>query len=303
MSVGRLPFLATPTRTRFTFAPDNMHMRATEDTPPLHVGTAPAVATWRLDAKTLREARSPLRYPGGKSRAVRTILELIPPDTSTLVSPFIGGGSVELACAALGMKVVASDLFEPLVTFWQQLLADPDAVADEAAKLYPMQHPQFYELQRGFYSLSDPVQCAGTFYALNRASFSGVTLAGGMSPGHPRFTESSIDRLRKFSTSNLTVEHSDFTAAISNAPDDCVMYCDPPYMIESNLYGYRGDMHNGFDHLELARLLTARDNWVLSYNDCAAVRDLYGSYDIREPSWTYGMANDKRSREVLIVNL
>ena len=257
----------------------------------------------QLDAKTLRAARSPLRYPGGKSRAARTILELIPPDTRTLVSPFMGGGSVELACAALGMRVHASDLFEPLVTFWQQLLANPDAVADEAAKLFPMRHAKFYELQRGFYDLTDPVQRAGTFYALNRASFSGVTLAGGMSPGHPRFTESSIQRLREFRTSELSVTHCDFSEAISNAPTDCVMYCDPPYMIESNLYGYHGDMHDGIDHLELARLLTARENWVLSYNDCAAVRDLYGKYEVLEPTWTYGMANDKRSREVLIVNM
>ena len=279
-------------------------MKVTEDTFLAAVESAPLASTSRrLEARFLREARSPLRYPGGKSRAVRTILELIPPDTCTLVSPFVGGGSVELACAALGMKVKASDLFEPLVTFWQQLLKNPEAVADEAAKLFPMRHAQFYELQRGFYGMTDEVQRAGTFYALNRASFSGVTLAGGMSPGHPRFTESSIQLLRKFHVSNFTVEHRDFSETIPDAPDDCVMYCDPPYMIESNLYGYRGDMHDSFDHLELSRLLTARDNWVLSYNDCSAVRELYNAYEILTPSWTYGMANDKRSQEVLIVNL
>ena len=81
------------------------------------------------------------------------------------------------------------------------------------------------------------------------------------------------------------------------------MYCDPPYMIESNLYGYRGDMHDGFDHMALAALLSKRDNWILSYNDCQAVREMYAAYDILTPSWTYGMANDKRSREVLIVRI
>ena len=256
-----------------------------------------------LDAKFLRDARSPLRYPGGKSRAVRAILDLVPTNTRTLVSPFVGGGSVELACAALGMAVKASDLFEPLVTFWQQLLKDPEAVADEAAKLLPMRHAKFYELQRSFDSMSDHVQRAGTFYALNRASFSGVTLAGGMSPGHPRFTRSSIQRLKTFQVANFTVEHRDFTEAIPDAPDDCLIYCDPPYMIQSNLYGFRGDMHDGFDHIELSRLLKSRDNWLLSYNDCAAVREIYSGYHILTPSWTYGMANDKRSREVLIANL
>ena len=119
-------------------------MKVTEATLLTAVESVPLASTSRrLDARFLREARSPLRYPGGKSRAVRTILELIPPDTCTLVSPFVGGGSVELACAALGMRVKASDLFEPLVTFWQQLLKNPEAVDDEAAKLFPMRHAQF----------------------------------------------------------------------------------------------------------------------------------------------------------------
>ena len=235
---------------------------------------------------------------------MKTILELIPPDTSTVVSPFLGGGSVELACAAGGMWVRASDLFEPLVTFWQQLLKDPEAVADEAAKLLPMAHAQFYELQRNFDGMSDPVQRAGTFYAPQPR----VVLRESLSPEacrrdipdsqRARFKGSGRSRRR---TSPWT--HRDFTEAISDAPDDCVMYCDPPYMIDSNLYGFRGDMHDGFDHLALSRLLKARDSWVLSYNDCPAVRDLYSGYEILTPSWTYGMANDKRSREVLIVNL
>ena len=268
------------------------------------VATDAGFCTRPVDAAVLRAARSPLRYPGGKSRAVKAIVDLMPPDTRTVVSPFLGGGSVELACAALGMSVRASDLFEPLVTFWEQLLIAPAAVADEAARHYPLERDRFYELQRGFYEIEDAVQRAGVFYALNRASFSGVTLAGGMSPGHPRFTESSIARLRRFRTGDFAVRHSDFAAAIESAPANCVMYCDPPYMIESdNLYGYRGDMHSGFDHMRLAGLLTKRDNWILSYNDCATVRDLYADYTILTPSWTYGMANDKRSREVLVVNL
>ena len=265
----------------------------------------PALATHQLDRKALRAARSPLRYPGGKSRAVRTILELIPADATTMVSPFLGGGSVELACSALGMSVRASDLFEPLVTFWQQLLTSADAVADVAAEFLPLEHARFYELQRGFYDEPDPVRRAGVFYALNRASFSGVTLAGGMSPGHPRFTESAIQRLRSFHATDFEVKCRDFREAIAAAPQDggTVMYCDPPYMIESNLYGYRGDMHDGFDHMALAALLSKRDNWILSYNDCQAVREMYAAYDILTPSWTYGMANDKRSREVLIVRI
>lgn len=250
--------------------------------------------------------RSPLRYPGGKSRAVSAILSLIPPETTTLVSPFFGGGSVELACESFGMEVIGSDLFRPLVDFWQQVIADPAAVASAAEAHFPLEHDDFYRLQREFDAIEDPVLRAGAFYALNRSSFSGVTLSGGMSPGHPRFTTSSIERLRAFCTKRLSVHRLDFADAIRDAPKQCVVYCDPPYMIDSdNLYGNRGDLHKGFDHLALAEMLHERGNWILSYNDSAAVRELYAEYASKfvRPSWTYGMARDKRSRELLIVNL
>lgn len=43
-----------------------------------------------------RYTKSPLRYGGRKSLAVGLILEQIPSDIKRLISPFIGGGSVEV---------------------------------------------------------------------------------------------------------------------------------------------------------------------------------------------------------------
>ena len=42
-------------------------------------------------------AKSPLRYPGGKSRALKQILPLIPMSISEFREPFVGGGSVFFA--------------------------------------------------------------------------------------------------------------------------------------------------------------------------------------------------------------
>ncbi len=246
--------------------------------------------------------RSPLRYPGGKSRAVSAIMHLVPTDTKTMWSPFLGGGSVELACAARGIKVFGSDLFEPLVNFWNHLLEDAEQLADSVEDYLPLPKPRFYELQKTYPQMSDPLERAAVFFVLNRASYSGATLAGGMSPGHPRFTPSSIQRLRDFLIEGLSVKHCDYREAIADAPDE-LMYLDPPYIIESKLYGYKGDMHTDFDHEELARILRGKSRWILSYNDSDQIRQLYEGYEILTPQWVYGMANDKRSREVLIVNL
>ncbi|MFN7658083.1 MAG: DNA adenine methylase, partial [Dolichospermum sp.] len=38
--------------------------------------------------------KSPLRYPGGKSKAIKQISEYLPKKFSELREPFVGGGSV-----------------------------------------------------------------------------------------------------------------------------------------------------------------------------------------------------------------
>ena len=79
--------------------------------------------------------KTPLRYPGGKSRAVETIMPYIRDlDCGELCSPFLGGGSIELKCAEEGMTVHGYDLFQPLVWFWQKLLTDPAALVKEINK-------------------------------------------------------------------------------------------------------------------------------------------------------------------------
>ena len=55
--------------------------------------------------------KTPLRYPGGKSRAIDVIMPHIRSlDCGELCSPFLGGGSIELKCAEEGMVVHGYDL-------------------------------------------------------------------------------------------------------------------------------------------------------------------------------------------------
>lgn len=85
-----------------------------------------------------RYAKSPLRYGGGKSLAVGLIVEHFPNDIKRLISPFMGGGSVEIAVAnELGLEVMAFDVFDILVNFWQVLCEDSKGLYEELAKLEP----------------------------------------------------------------------------------------------------------------------------------------------------------------------
>lgn len=246
-----------------------------------------------------REPKSPLRYAGGKSRGVIKISHFIPQETKVICSPFIGGGSIELACANNGIFVYGYDNFKPLVEFWQCLLKNRNKLAEIVKEYYPLSKKKFYELQKSQHKPQSKYERAAIFYVLNRSSFSGTTMSGGMSPNHPRFTISSIERIENFQIENLHVEQADFKESIPKAKNT-LLYLDPPYLINQKLYGNRGNLHEGFDHNGLAKILKNRDNWILSYNESNEIDDLYDGYTFYYPKWKYGMSNNKKSREVLI---
>jgi DNA adenine methylase len=253
----------------------------------------------------LSTIKSPLRYPGGKSRAVKIIFEYIPFNTTELCSPFFGGGSFELYCVSKGIRVYGYDNFQPLVDFWQWLLKDPIKLSNAVEKVHPLKRSDFYQLQKIHTQSTDSFERAVLFFILNRTSFSGSTLSGGMASGgiddNPRFTKSSIERLRNFRIQNLSVDLLDFTKSIAKHPT-ALLYLDPPYIIDSKLYGIKGNLHKNFDHEALASILRKREKWILSYNDSNIIKKNYRDYQFVYPKWSYGMSNDKNSREVIILS-
>ena len=252
--------------------------------------------------RAIKPVKSPLRYPGGKTRAVKQILKLFPAWLDTMCSPFTGGGSIELACASqLGVKVYGYDAFAPVVNFWQELLRNPEGLAELVRRYYPLSRTKFYSLQKKYTDIKDRTALAAAFFVLNRTSFSGTTLSGGMSPGHPRFTKKIIDQLSGFKVSNFSVECADFTKSLPKHAKD-FLYLDPPYANGGSLYGKKGDHHKDFNHEKLAYIIKKRGGWLLSYNDCSMIRDLYADFKIIEPEWTYGMSVDKKSNEILILS-
>jgi DNA adenine methylase len=161
-------------------------------------------------------------------------------------------------------------------------------------------------------------EAAAQYYIVNRTSFSGATTSGGWSSkaSWARLTQRTLDNLAQFKIDNFIVKRADFKDAIAAHPD-AALYLDPPYCLNKEksrtqgdretLYGADGDHHGGFDHEGLADILKERSKWVLSYNNCDYVRNLYNGYKILEVEWTYGMKNvgsDKmgESSELLIVN-
>ena len=261
--------------------------------------------------------RSPLRYPGGKQRAAKQIADLFSSDQPLrIASPFFGGGSVELELASRGHSIIGSDFFAPVAAFWQQLKTNRKNLHAIASDFVPeMDKETFYELQRDLraeLSKATPstYRLAWLFFVINRSSFSGATLSGGMANGD-RFNQSAVDRLLPVDLSNVEIRHGDYWDQLFDRKRrrfrfDAI-YADPPYCLEvSKLYGDQGSTHEDFDHERFARHM----NWcsqqgariVISYNDCPTVRQLFAGWTFKQVSWAYGMNASKQSNEVLITN-
>lgn len=193
------------------------------------------------------------------------------------------------------------DVFQPLVAFWQYLISDPAGLYNMVKTLHPMSKEDFVMYRDGNPTMTGLEQAA-VFYALNRCSFSGSTMSGGMSNGHPRFNLSNMETLLSFNAAGLTVENMDFRDSIASNPNEFI-YLDPPYLLkkESNkLYGVAGSTHKDFNHDDLFELLKDRPNWIMSYNSGTEILEMYRDFPTCMPEWAYGMSKDKSSKEVLI---
>ena len=69
----------------------------------------------------MNRCKTPLRYPGGKSKATKKLFEHFPPlmQFEEYREPFLGGGSVAIAVtkAHPDMRIWVNDLYWPLYNF------------------------------------------------------------------------------------------------------------------------------------------------------------------------------------------
>lgn len=144
------------------------------------------------------------------------------------------------------------------------------------------------------------------YFIINRCSFSGSTLSGGFSKeaSSKRLTPSSINKIEAIDFTNIEIYNNDFYDFINNlTKDNTLKFLDPPYYLESKskLYGNNGDMHEGFNNILLFDLLNTK-NWIVTYNNCQHIRDMYKDYIIVVENWSYGMNTTKASSEIIIIS-
>lgn len=252
--------------------------------------------------------KSPLRYPGGKTRAVKILKKYVHeyfPGRKVLLSPFFGGGSFEIAMKEEGFRVFANDLFGPLFTFWTVLKDRAASLAQRVASQMPVSKEKFADFRKNIMNLSSQDDQAAAYYIINRCSFSGATFCGGYSAqaASGRLNESSLRTLQSANLDGIEFSNMDCCEFLRAHPEkaDTLVYADPPYYIKTYIYGKDGDMHESFDHKAFAETIRKRRDWIISYNDCDYIRELYKGCRIFTESWAYGMNASKESSEVIIL--
>lgn len=245
--------------------------------------------------------RSPLRYPGGKSRAVEKIAALVP-EFDEFREPFVGGGSVfiRLKQQFADKKFWINDKYAELAAFWRELQNNHENLLekincwknefDDGKRLH-----KFLQANKASFNR---LETAAAFFVFNRITFSGTTEAGGFSEQafRLRFTRSSVERLKAIPGVLQNVEITDFDyETVVNAPGKNVfLFLDPPYFsaTDSALYGKNGELHKNFDHARFASVLRACPHrWLLTYDDSPFVRELFAFAKIKSWNLMYGMRN------------
>ncbi len=254
--------------------------------------------------KYKRYLGSPIRYAGGKSLAVGYIVELLPDNISQIVSPFIGGGSVEIAFAnELDLEVIAYDIFDILVNFWQVILSQPEKLYERLTEFKP--EKSFYYEQKEILKKHwekkiklEPLELAAQYFFNHNLSY-GPGFLGWTSDiylNEKRYS-TMLEKVKNFKAPNLKVFVGDFSETIKKHKNE-FLYLDPPYFLEGDSKMFKGIYpqrnfpihHNSFDHELLAKLLKEhKGGFILSYNDCAQIREWYKDFEIYTPSWQYTM--------------
>ena len=280
--------------------------------------------------QTMKSLKTPLRYPGGKSRALSKLFQYIPDlkDYKEYREPFLGGGSVALEVTKRypHLDITVNDLYEPLYNFWRELQLHGNEITDILIQLKQRHcdHTSAKELflqsknylsgsatEKTYPPYSEDIWRAVSFYVVNKCSFSGLTESSSFSKqaSDQNFSLAGIERLRDYQKliGNWKITNLSYEQLLSDCKQTFT-YLDPPYEIGSNLYGKRGNMHSGFNHDHFA---IKCDRFVgpqlISYNSSQLIRERFKEYQAAEFAHTYTMRSvgsyntDQADRKELVL--
>lgn len=273
-----------------------------------------------MNQKTLK---TPLRYPGGKSRAITKISQFFPDltDFKEFREPFLGGGSVALWVTKQypHLDIWVNDLYEPLANFWSMLRTNSDEMTVSLTN-YKTTHPDHDTARELFEEAKqtladnkkDKLNKAIAFYIVNKCSFSGLSEASSFSKqaSDSNFSMRGIEKLPEYAEIIRNWRITNVSYELLLGGTGSFVYLDPPYDIGSNLYGKKGGMQKYFHHTNFSKACSEADHHLLvSYNSSNLNTRRFNGWKAVEYDHTYTMRStaeyttaQKNRKELVLTN-
>lgn len=246
-----------------------------------------------------------MRYPGGKAKLSKVIVsklkELSQGRDLEYREPFFGGGSIGLqfieTCNIKRAWINDKDV--GMSRLWNSVYRYPELLKDEVRDFKPsvQYFDEYRELLLENDAALDDLHHGFMKLAIHQISYSGLgTKSGGPLGGRtqrsdykidcrwfPEYICKKIDKIHKMfrQMESLRCTSFDFETVICDN-GNALIYLDPPYFVKGNDLYQEGLSHD--DHVRLSnRLWEHNGPWLLSYDDCPEVRELYKGWAVVEP--------------------
>ena len=272
----------------------------------------------------MKSHKTPLRYPGGMSRACTKIGQFLPNMYTyrEFREPFLGGGSVAIYLTKIypSLSIWVNDLYEPLVNFWKEIQHSGEELYTTLSDL-KLKHPN-PDSAKGLFLESKEIinsqdksklERAVAFYVVNKCSFSGLTESSSFSAqaSDSNFSMRGIEKLTGYQEiiEDWKITNLSYEDLLTDWKDTFI-YLDPPYDIKDNLYGKSGEMHKKFDHDKFAKDCDDHTaDMMISYNSSQLIKNRFKNWNAVEFDLTYTMRSvgdymsDQQTRkELLLLN-
>jgi len=263
------------------------------------------------------------RFPGGKQKFSKQIVGNLSKFLANHVyeyrEPFIGSAGTCLQLLPLPhvKQIWINDKDFGVAAIWNAVLTDPDRLCALIDSFQPSTEA-FYEFKEFLKSDNlasyNVVEVGFKKLAIHQISYSGLgTKAGGPLGGDSQESDYQIDcrwnpknlvskikilhRLLRKKMIGICTNH-DFQYVL-NAKGNALFYLDPPYYVKGGeLYEKSFSKE---DHIRLSECLKQlKQPWVLSYDDCEAIRDLYQWAAIKTINANYTITTSRSRNELLI---
>lgn len=220
-----------------------------------------------------------ISWIGGKKALRKIILEQFPETGSfdRYIEVFGGAAWVLFALEKPAKLEIYNDVNGELVNLFRCVKYHPAAVQDELSWLLMSREQFCREKDKVIQQMTD-IQRAARFFIMIKESFGSGCQSFRMDS---RDLSGSISYLLEVSKrlNKTVIENLDFERLIHIYDrNTAFFYLDPPYYEAEKYYP---DRFNPDDHFRLkSKLDSIKGRFLLSYNDCPAIRDLYKNYEI-----------------------